>query len=71
MSSPASERDPRITPLPAAEIRRRFVEFFEERGHTAVPSASLVPAGDNAREARKYAHGLRIVKTFSKGRAAA
>jgi alanyl-tRNA synthetase len=38
--------DPRIRPLPAAEIRRRFVEFFSERGHTAVPSASLVPAGD-------------------------
>src|ERR1051325_9308814 len=32
--------------MPAAEIRGRFVEFFEERGHTAVPSASLVPAGD-------------------------
>jgi len=32
--------------LPAAEIRRRFVEFFAERGHTPVPSASLVPAGD-------------------------
>ncbi len=32
--------------MPAAEIRRRFVEFFVERGHTAVPSASLVPAGD-------------------------
>jgi alanyl-tRNA synthetase len=46
MSTPVVERDPRITPLPAAEIRRRFVEFFEERGHTAVPSASLVPAGD-------------------------
>lgn len=38
--------DPRITSLPAAEIRRRFVEFFAERGHTVVPSASLVPAGD-------------------------
>jgi alanyl-tRNA synthetase len=32
--------------LPAAEIRRRFVEFFAERGHTVVPSASLVPGGD-------------------------
>ncbi|HEX7496618.1 MAG TPA: alanine--tRNA ligase [Candidatus Limnocylindrales bacterium] len=32
--------------LSAAEIRRRFVEFFVERGHTHVPSASLVPAGD-------------------------
>ena len=38
--------DPRIKALPAAEIRRRFVEFFVERGHEAVPSASLVPAGD-------------------------
>ncbi len=32
--------------LPAAEIRRRFVAFFEARGHAVVPSASLVPAGD-------------------------
>ncbi len=32
--------------LPAAVIRSRFVEFFAERGHTIVPSASLVPAGD-------------------------
>ncbi|HTS14968.1 MAG TPA: alanine--tRNA ligase, partial [Candidatus Sulfotelmatobacter sp.] len=32
--------------MPAAEIRARFVAFFEARGHTAVPSASLVPAGD-------------------------
>ena len=46
MSSPTIDRDPRIAPLPAAEIRRRFVEFFAERGHTHVPSASLVPAGD-------------------------
>jgi alanyl-tRNA synthetase len=46
MSTPAIDRDPRIKPLPAAEIRRRFVEFFEERGHSHVPSASLVPAGD-------------------------
>jgi alanyl-tRNA synthetase len=46
MSSPAVTHDPRIVALPAAEIRRRFVEFFEERGHAFVPSASLVPAGD-------------------------
>jgi alanyl-tRNA synthetase len=46
MASPTIDRDPRIAPLPAAEIRRRFVEFFAERGHTHVPSASLVPAGD-------------------------
>src|SRR5262245_56817961 len=40
------QHDPRIASLTAAEIRRRFVEFFEERGPTHVPSASLVPAGD-------------------------
>ncbi|HET7728115.1 MAG TPA: alanine--tRNA ligase [Candidatus Limnocylindrales bacterium] len=46
MSTPRLERDERISFLPADEIRRRFVEFFAERGHTVVPSASLVPAGD-------------------------
>ena len=46
MSPPDQTQDPRIVSLPASEIRRRFVEFFEERGHTVVPSASLVPAGD-------------------------
>ncbi len=40
------DRDPRIAPLSAAEIRRRFLAFFATRGHTVVPSASLVPAGD-------------------------
>ena len=46
MAQPRPEHDPRIVSLPAAEVRRRFVEFFAERGHTVVPSASLVPAGD-------------------------
>jgi len=40
------ERDPRITAYSAAELRSRFVAFFEARGHTVVPSASLLPAGD-------------------------
>jgi alanyl-tRNA synthetase len=39
-------RDARIPFLPAAQIRARFLEYFEERGHTVVPSASLVPPGD-------------------------
>ncbi len=26
------------------EIRERFLSFFEERGHTRIPSASLVPS---------------------------
>jgi alanyl-tRNA synthetase len=40
------DHDPRILPLAAAEIRRRYLAFFAARGHTVVPSASLVPAGD-------------------------
>jgi alanyl-tRNA synthetase len=47
MPSPTVERDPRITSLSAAQLRRRFVDFFAARGHTPVPSASLVPAGDH------------------------
>jgi len=35
-----------IPTMPAAEIRQHFLDFFAERGHTVVPSASLVPAGD-------------------------
>jgi alanyl-tRNA synthetase len=29
-----------------AEIRKDFIDFFEEHGHTIVPSSSLVPGGD-------------------------
>jgi alanyl-tRNA synthetase len=32
--------------LSGDQIRDRFRAFFEKRGHTALPSASLVPAGD-------------------------
>ena len=35
-----------VPSMPAADIRQRFLDFFAERGHTVVPSASLVPAGD-------------------------
>jgi len=28
------------------EIRKAFLNFFEERGHTIVPSSSLIPKGD-------------------------
>ncbi|MBM7613950.1 alanine--tRNA ligase [Alkaliphilus hydrothermalis] len=30
------------------EIRKMFLEFFESKGHLAVPSASLVPHNDNS-----------------------
>jgi alanyl-tRNA synthetase len=29
-----------------AEIRQQFIDYFTERGHTFVPSSSLVPGGD-------------------------
>ncbi len=32
--------------LTSAEIRQSFLDFFADRGHTIVPSASLVPGGD-------------------------
>jgi alanyl-tRNA synthetase len=32
--------------MSAAEVRRAFLEFFRERGHTIVPSSSLVPGND-------------------------
>jgi len=35
-----------MKPMSGSEIRRSFIQFFEEMGHTAVPSASLVPGGD-------------------------
>ncbi|MEC7584940.1 MAG: alanine--tRNA ligase [Planctomycetota bacterium] len=35
-----------MEPLTAAEIRRRYLEFFAERGHAIYPSDSLVPAND-------------------------
>ncbi len=34
------------TPRSTAQIRSDFLEFFLERGHTIVPSASLVPGND-------------------------
>ncbi|HUN74410.1 MAG TPA: alanine--tRNA ligase [Steroidobacteraceae bacterium] len=33
-------------PTRAADLRRAFLEFFRHRGHTIVPSSSLVPAND-------------------------
>jgi alanyl-tRNA synthetase len=32
--------------MKAAEIRQQFLDYFAARGHTIVPSASLVPAND-------------------------
>ncbi|MCY0875963.1 MAG: alanine--tRNA ligase [Firmicutes bacterium] len=34
--------------MKGSEIRRRYVEFFREKGHDIVPSASLVPQDDHS-----------------------
>ena len=33
-------------PKTGAEIRQSFIDFFKSKGHTFVPSSSLVPGGD-------------------------
>ncbi len=32
--------------MDSSEIRKKFLKFFESRGHAVIPSASLVPEGD-------------------------
>src|SRR3989338_7418946 len=31
----------------SSEIRKKFLEFFEKRGHSVIPSASLVPSEED------------------------
>jgi alanyl-tRNA synthetase len=33
--------------LTGNQVRESFLDFFAERGHTIVPSASLVPGGNS------------------------
>src|SRR6202521_4733228 len=40
------KRDTRLRSMTTSEIRRAFLEFFRERGHTIVPSSPLVPGND-------------------------
>src|SRR3990170_3135536 len=32
--------------MKSSDIRRRFLEYFAQKGHTVVPSSGLVPKGD-------------------------
>jgi alanyl-tRNA synthetase len=35
-----------FTPITADELRQNYLEFFKERGHAVIPSASLIPEND-------------------------
>ena len=37
----------RLRPMTAAQIRQSFLDFFREKGHTIVPSSSLLPDSPN------------------------
>ena len=50
--------------MESAEIRRRWLSFFEERGHTVVPSASLI-ADDPTLLLVPRRHGARSSRTSS------
>src|SRR5829696_8412477 len=44
MAEPMADRpEPRAVPRTANELRQSFIDFFVARGHTPVPSASLIP----------------------------
>ena len=46
MSCPLNPQFPLPNPMTSQEIRQQFLDFFRERGHTIVPSASVVPQDD-------------------------
>ena len=46
MTEPMQPTQSTPRPMSAAEIRERFQRFFEERGHTRVPSAPLLAVDD-------------------------
>ena len=54
--------------MKAEEIRRTYLEFFEKRGHKIVPSASLVPASEDATVLLTTA-GMQPFKPFFLGKA--
>jgi alanyl-tRNA synthetase len=51
----------------SAEIRETFLSYFEERGHLRVPSASLIPAPDDASTLLTVA-GMQPLKPHFEGR---
>jgi len=38
--------NPTVSPISVADVRKIFLDFFESKGHTVVPSSGLVPGND-------------------------
>src|SRR5215216_8034478 len=55
-------------PVTVAEIRERFLSFFEARDHRRLPSASLVPPPDD-RSVLLTTAGMQPFKPFFRGEA--
>jgi alanyl-tRNA synthetase len=55
--------------MTSEEIRERFLEFFEERGHLRIPSASLVPSAHDPSALLTVA-GMHPLKPYFLGREA-
>ena len=47
-STPIMKNSPycRFVKMKSSEIRQKFLQFFQSKGHTIVPSSSLVPGND-------------------------
>jgi len=54
--------------MTSAEIRRRFLDYFEKRGHTVLPSASLIPFEDDPTVLLTIA-GMQPLKSYFLGTA--
>ena len=46
MTNPTSSASPAAPVMSVADIRKTFLDFFASKGHTVVPSSSLVPGND-------------------------
>jgi alanyl-tRNA synthetase len=63
----ALKENPKITAMTTDEIRERYLEFFEQREHLRIPSASLVPPPED-RTVLLTTAGMQPLKPYFLGR---